>query len=435
MKHNAVQPVPLQGGNKSNRNFKEITLKNLHLFAACLLVVPAAAMAKDKTPTISDVLDASGISMTGYFDLAYNSMNSTGLFVNAPAGPVSGGLSGNSHIFDTPGATQGKNFNSFNLQQFSVIIAKQPREGFGGYVNMTTGQDATTVASTGLGAGGPDNSSHVFDLTQAYLSYAKGPLTVIGGKFATLAGAELITSPSNKNYTRAWMFGWGPYTHTGLRATYAANDMVTLIAGVNNGWDQVTSTTSSKTAELGLDITPSSLFSLATTYYQGKENAQVIPGVGGVGTRKYLDMVGTFNATNQLNLVFDYANGSQANAALPGAAGSAGTAKWDALALYANYQINDLWRVSYRNENFNDKDGYRSGLTYVAALGGAGIVGNPVGQRLRSNTVTIGYSPVKNLELRGEVRFDKSSADAFLQSNGTGANAQHTIALDAVYQF
>ena len=424
----AVKSFPLQGGNNANhRNFKEITLKkNIHLFAACLLVVPAAAMAKDKTPTISDVLDASGISMTGYFDIAYNSMNSTGLFVNAPAGPIVGGMAGNSHIFDTQGATQGKNYSAFNLQQLAMIIAKQPKQGFGGYVNVTAGQDAATVASSGLGT---NTSSHSFDLTQAYASYATGPLTVIAGKFATLAGAELITSPSNFNYTRAWMFGWGPYTHTGVRATYVANDMVTLIAGVNNGFDQVNSATNGKTAELGIDITPNGMFSLATSYYKGKGMMSATPGTG-----SYLDVVGTVNATSRLTLVADYADAKQDNATLTGtgvlsgsnilngqilAANTTVNAKWHSLALYANYHITDQWRVAYRNENFDDPDGFRSGIS----------------QRLKSNTVTVGYSPVKNLELRGEVRFDKSSTNAFLQSDGTGKNSQHTLALDAVYQF
>lgn len=408
---------------------KENTLLICILAACSGSALAADDQTKSTVPTVSDILDASGISLTGYFDVAYNKMNSTGLFTSAPTGPVSGGLAGNSHIFDTPGATQGKNFNSFNLQQLSVIASMLPKEGVGGLVNLTTGQDAATVASAGLGAAaaGSNNSSHTFDVTQAYVSYATGSLTVIGGKFATLAGAELITSPSNKNYSRAWMFGWGPYTHTGLRATYVINDMFSLIGGVNNGWDQVNSTASGKTAELGFTITPNSMFSLATSYYQGKEVAAT------VGARKYLDMVGTLNATDKLNFVFDYADGSQENATLT--TGLNGTAKWNSLAIYANYQINDAWRVSYRNENFDDKDGYRSSLTYTTALGGTGVLGNPVAQRLKSNTFTVGFMPIKHLELRGEVRLDKSSRNAFLQSDGTGKNTQNMFALQAVYQF
>ena len=110
------------------------------------------------------------------------------------------------------------------------------------------------------------------------------------------------------------MFGWGPYTHTGVRTTYVANDVVTLIGGINNGWDQVAPIQGApgKTAELGLVLTPSPMFSLATTYLNGKEGsltsplANTLPGqstsVGTIGTRSYLDMVGTINATDKLTL-------------------------------------------------------------------------------------------------------------------------------------
>ncbi len=396
------------------------------LVLAGLVSIPASAMADNNAsiPTFSQIMDASGISLTGYLDVAYNNMNSTGQFVTGPV---------NSHIFDTPnGATSPtKDYSQFNFQQFAVIVAKQPKEGFGGLVNLTTGQDAIEAASYGLGGG---NNNHVFDLTQAYGSYATGPLTVIAGKFATLAGAELITSPSNSNYTHAWMFGWGPYTHTGVRATYVASDKVTLIAGINNGFDQVSSASSGKTGEFGIDIMPSSMFSLATTYYIGKGmlNAN---NVANIGTGNYLDIVGTINATDKLNFVFDYANASQDGVAVPGAAGTIGKAKWDSLALYANYHFSDRWRISYRNENFNDKDGYRSGLLYDGINVVGGPIGTPAGQRLKSNTLTLGFAPVKSFELRAEARWDKSNVNSFLQTNGTGKSTQTTYALDAVYQF
>ncbi len=383
---------------------------------------------KQPVPTVSQVLSASGITISGYVDVAYSKLNSTGLFVNAPAGPVSAGLAGNTRIFDTPGATQGRNFNSFNLQQVGLIISKQPTEGPGGYVNMTAGEDAAPIASAGFGATqtGSNNSTHTVDFTQAYASYAKGGLTVIGGKFATLAGAEYITSYSNKNYSRAWMFGWGPYTHTGVRATYVFNDKVTVIAGVNNGFDQVTSTTGTKTSELSLVLAPVSLFSLAITNYHGKELTNALVGGASLaGTRNYTDVLATVTATDKLNLVADYANGKQDNAALQG--GVVGQAKWKALALYANYQMSDAWRVSLRHENFDDANGYRSALTTAA--------GTPLGQTLRANTLTFGYAVDKSLELRAEARYDWSTQAAFLQSNGAGKANQTSYGLQAIYQF
>ena len=110
-------------------------IKKLSVIAVLATLSAGAYAADAPAPTLSQVLDASGISLTGYMDMAYNSMNTTGLFVNAPTGPIPGGMAGNSRIFDTPGATQGKDFSAFNMQQAAVIIAKQPKEGLGGYVN------------------------------------------------------------------------------------------------------------------------------------------------------------------------------------------------------------------------------------------------------------------------------------------------------------
>lgn len=378
----------------------------------CILAVCSgtafAETAPVAAPTLGQVLDASGLSVTGYMDMAYNKMDTTGLFTNSAAGPITGGMAGNTRIFDTPGATKGQNFNSFNFNQASVIVSKLPKDGLGGLVNITAGQDAATVASSGLGQN--TNSVTNADITQAFVNYASGALTVQAGKFATLAGAELITSPSNLNYSRAWMFGWGPYTHTGLRATYVANDMFTLIGGVNNGFDQVNSQQSGKMAELNVTATFNPMFSLATTYLSGKQ-----AGAAGVtGNRNYLDMVGTITATSQLKFVFDYAYGKQKDAVVVGS-----DAKWHALASYVNYQIDDTWRVAYRNEAFDDPNGYRSGLA----------------QNLSSNTLTVGYAVSKALEVRGEYRADKSTQSSFLQSNGSGTSGQHSYAVDAVYQF
>lgn len=378
--------------------------KKLSVMAVLAAFSVGAHAADAGTPTLSQVLDASGISFSGYIDAAYNKMDTTGLFVGAPAGPVTAGTAGNSRIFDTQGATQGQNYSSFEIHQLGLIFSKAPKEGAGGMVNITAGQDAPTVNSTGL-------STTNADLTQAYMSYATGGLTVIAGKFATLAGAELITSPSNTEYSRAWMFGWGPYTHTGVRATYVINDVVSVIAGVNNGFDQTYATTNSKTTELSLALAPSDMFSLNITNYHGKEMATV------AGTRNYTDVLATLNATSKLNFVADYANATQDGATL--ATGAIGKAKWKALATYVNFQATDAVKLSFRHEGFNDPDGYRSGIA----------------QNLKSNTVDVAYAVDKSFMVRAEVRKDTSDVSSFLKSDGTATNTQTSYSLESIYQF
>src|SRR5882762_3415120 len=220
----------------------------LSVSVAAALAMPGLALAQaaaPAAPTLDKVLEASGISMSGYVDAAYTHANRN----------IEGGFS--PRVFDSLN-------NSFNLQQVGLQIAKQPKSGFGGLVNVTAGHDAKIIHSVPETSG---TASSSFDITQAYLQYAGGPLTVIGGKFTTLHGTEVIWSPSNANYSRSLLFGSVPFTHTGIRGTFAASDSLSLIAGLNNGWDQMNDVNREKTLELGVTATPIKPLSLAASYY------------------------------------------------------------------------------------------------------------------------------------------------------------------------
>ena len=395
--------------------------KLLNSLILAALAVPGVAMAADApavtdpaaphmampgTPTLGNVLDASGVSVNGYLDVAYSHLSSTGVFTSGTV----------NRVFDTQP-------NSFNLQQAAITLAKQPKEGFGGLVNLTLGQDANVINSYGGGSGnayasvlGTSNS----DLTQAFMQYATGNLTTIAGKFVTAAGAEVINSTSNTNYSRSILFGYAiPFSHTGVRATYAMNDQLSLFAGLNNGWDQVKDANKQKTVELGVSYMPNKMFMLTAVDYSGTE--QVAGTSGGVqGKRNLLDLVATFTASDSLTVVLNYDNGSQENGMVANK-----KAKWNGLAAYANYQINDLWRLSARAEIFNDTDGYKTSV----------VDANGVGQKWKEATLTVGYAPTKSIELRGEVRKDTSDKAAFVYNDGTARKAQNSLGLEAVYKF
>ncbi len=381
--------------------------------AAAIAVAPPMVM-----PNITQMLAASNVMVMGYLDTGFTNLNSTGLFTNGTP----------SRVFDAPGAASGHNFSSFNLNQAALTVAMQPKEGFGGLVNITAGQDASTIASYGEGAGNPN---HNFDLTQAFGSYATGPMTVIAGKFVTLAGAEVIASPSDTNYSRSILFGYAiPFTHTGARATYVVNDALSLIGGINNGWDQVSSLNGDKTVELGFVATPVKMFSLSGVYYGGNEmtgtpsntfTLWTLPNGGAIapanGMRNLYDFVATITATSQLSFVLNYDYANQANVTF--ANGTIGTATWDGLAAYANYQFNDQWRLSVRAEDFNDQNGYRTGIA----------------QQWKEETLTMAYMPTVHVELRGELRQDRSNQASFLNSSGIGKDSQTSEGLEALYKF
>jgi len=360
------------------------------------VLLAADPPAKPAVPTLDQVLEASGVSLGGYIDTAYSHLSGTGLFTSGAA----------NRVFDTEP-------NSFNLHQAAITVVKQPKEGFGGLVNLTAGRDARVIHAFDT------NTESQFDVTQAFAQFATGPLTVIAGKYVTLAGAEVIASPSDVNYSRSVLFGYAiPFTHTGLRATYAVNDMLSVIGGVNNGWDDGKDTNKQKTLELGLLATPMKSLTIAAVDYAGSERVGGLTATGPEGTRNILDLVATYTATDKLAFTLNYDYGSQDNASTVTPNGN-GKAKWSGLAGYVNFLLTDTWRLSLRGEYFDDKDGYKTGVV----------------QKWKEGTVTLAYLPAKNMEIRGEVRGDRSDVASFMKSDGTASKSQSSYGLEAIYKF
>jgi hypothetical protein len=364
-------------------------------------------------PKLSEVLDASGITVTGYVDAAY-----THYSVDPQEQP--GALL---NYFDD-------HENSFDLKQASVTIASQPKEGFGALVNLTVGSDADHIHSY------PISSSSNFDVTQAWLQYATGPYTVYAGKFNTLAGAEVIAPTGNTNISRSIAFlNALPFTHTGVRLAVAPIDTLTLYAGLNNGWDQQKDTNNQKTLELGAVWNPTTMISWAASIYNGKEticNPFDTFCDTSVDTNRFLfDTVLTVKPTDALALILNYDYGKQEDAALKDSGTDTKDAKWSAIIGYINYQFTEEWRVSLRGEVFDDKDGFKLGLTEQDPSSSSF---GELSKKSKEVTLTVGYAPTKSFELRGEVRRDKTDKDALVDGSST-KDSDVFLALEALYKF
>jgi hypothetical protein len=368
---------------------------------SALFAVPVAAFAQAKppagpaAPTLDKVFEASGITTSGYMDVGYSYANRN---IDG-SGTVTPGV--NTRVFDAQN-------NSFALHQLGLTMAKQPKEGFGGLVNLTVGHDAEIIHSFPEVAGNATTAtgSSMFDVTQAYLQYAAGSLTVIGGKFTTLHGTEVIASTGNTNISRSMLFGAVPFTHTGLRATWAASDTISVIAGVNNGWDQLTDANRQKTAELGVTLTPIKPLSITISGYSGTE-----PGVAtsaGSGNRTTANLVASWAFTDAFSIGIEYLTFSQKNGNADGS-----TAKYDGFAGYVTYMITPKFRVVFRGESFDDKNGFHFG---TAALATPGV-------KYTEGTLTLAYLPADSFEVRAEAREDKAS------------KTLATVALQGLYKF
>ena len=118
--------------------------------------------------------------------------------------------------------------------------------GFGGRVDFMYGIDAGDTQAFGNVPGNWDyengwdrGATYGFAMPQLYAEMAVGEdLSIIAGHFYTLLGYEVVTAPDNFFYSHAFtMYNSEAFTHTGVLATYAASDALTLYAGYTLGWD------------------------------------------------------------------------------------------------------------------------------------------------------------------------------------------------------
>lgn len=385
---------------------------------AAAIAAPALAWPQAAQPESKDEGLKLGIfDVTGYVDISANHLSRRNVFISGVQ----------SRVFDLERS-------GLAVRQVAVTLANQPKEGLGGLVNLTVGKDADLIAAyktnpnngkgcnvaTGLNADGTSCDRDRFDVTQAFLQYATGSWTVIGGKFVTLAGAEVIASPSNPNFSRSILFGYAiPFTHTGLRVKYDFSDTFSLTGGVNQGWDDIKDTNSSKGYEIGAAFAPSKIVTLNAMFHGGKERVGGLVNTGPEGDRNLFDAVVTVNATDKLTFIVNYDRGTQDNTG--GAVPSGATkAVWSGWAGYANYQFTDQWKLSFRAEILDDKDGYRTGVV----------------QKWKEATLTLAWLPTKPIELRAEVRRDRSNVAAFLDRDGvTGRNTNSSYGLQFLYKF
>jgi Putative beta-barrel porin-2, OmpL-like. bbp2 len=327
--------------------------------------------------------------------------------------------------------TSSRTFETVNQQpMFNALNVQLVKNGtIGGIVELEAGSNANVIASY------PENIDS-FDVTQLYVSYNPGPLSLIVGKFETLAGAEVIEDPLNTNISRSLLFGFGgPGSHTGARLTYAPSSTFSIIGGVDNGWDNLKGNgTGAKTAEYGIAY-KGTVFQVAAQGYSGTERINNLawsagdPALSRLGHRSLIDAVITYNATPKLTFVGNVDHGQQDNAPILGGNGVQttdsfgaplfGTDTWTGVAGYATYRFTPRWYGSLRGETFTDSGGYRTGFD----------------QHWREATLTIGYALSPSLLFRLEGRADVSNRAVWTNANGALRNTLRSAEAQAIVKF
>jgi hypothetical protein len=287
-------------------------------------------------------------------------------------------------------------------------VAFQLDLGYGADGTIINAANGATIGPNSTMTSGVQGS---FIVLQAYGTISLIPnLTLDFGKFYTTAGAEVV--PANKNwlYSRSILFFNIPLLHTGARANFKVNDMLSLQASLVNGWNDDPDVNAWKTVGLSASITASPTVAITATTYIGKEAPQVAAPSTPADLRILADIVLALTLSDKLgvNVNFDFVDGP--------APTNLSADYFVGIAAMARYVISDHLNVAARGE-------WARSHTDIGS----------VNADVMEGTVMLGIDVGKNFELRPEFRLDHNGQS--IPFSNTGSSNQVTGTLAALTYF
>jgi hypothetical protein len=360
-----------------------IRLSRRSLAAAAWLCLSGAALAQEAAPapapTPTPTPEPPKIDVGGYVDVYYGyNFNQVDPLLRS---------------FDVQ-------HNTFSLSAAEVNFAKVPTSDspIGFRTDLFFGKAADLTAAFEPEEDGKEIYKHV---QQAYVSLLTGKVQWDVGKFVTPAGAEVIESQDNWNYTRSILFGYAiPFYHLGVRAAVPLTDEVTVAGYLVNGWNNASELNGGKTFGASLTFKPTDKVTLIVNDLVGKEAEDL-------DTRNIFDTTLTFALTDKFSVMgnFDY--------------GTEGPLSWWGIAAYAKLQAAPSWAVVGRYEYLDDTDG--------------GFM--TIGSKAQSLTLTSDHLIAGALKARLEYRPDLTDGDYFEKDDGSLTDSQSTVTVGLVYAF
>ena len=285
-----------------------------------------------------------------------------------------------------PGTSFG-NLPGFALGMANVVVSYE-------------GEKSGFVADLVFGPRGADavfnstGSSNIVNQLYAYYNISDSfKLTL--GNFNTFLGYEVISPVANFNYTTSYMFSYGPFSHTGIKADIAVSDNISLMLGVLNSTDMT------EFQPLGEDYMIGAQLGLYGQYinYLG----------GGTAGVSQIDFTGGFNLTE------DFYFGINATTYSDDL-----DTEFSGIALYPQYSISDSFALGARYEAFSEE--------------GLGAIGSISGDGDNTSFTLTGSYASGNFIFKPEFRIDSASDEFY--SNADGAtDSLSTLIVAAIYSF
>lgn len=272
--------------------------------------------------------------------------------------------------------------------------------GMANVVFSYEGEKSGFVADLVVGPRGADavfnstGSSNIVNQLYAYYN-VNDNFTLTLGNFNTFLGYEVISPVANFNYTTSYMFSYGPFSHTGIKADFSLSDNVSLMLGLLNSTDMTES------QPIGEDFMIGAQLGLYGQYinYLGGGNAGV----------SQIDFTGGLDLTESLYLGLNATSYSDDS-----------DVEFSGVALYPQYAFSDAFALGARFEAFSE-----NGLAAIDADGG---------EADNTSFTLTGSFTEGNLIIKPEIRIDSASGQFYTNADGS-TEGLSTFILAAIYSF
>jgi hypothetical protein len=306
--------------------------------------------------------------------------------------------------FNDPRSGATNNYTSFTNSQNSFELGMASIKADHSFGKASAGIDlGFGRRAEEFSYGNPDHPT-LFAVKQVYLSYAiSSKLKLTMGKWATHVGYELVDGYLNRNYSMDYMFSYGPFSHTGIKADIGLGKKSALMLGVANIADMASSTSSRKHA-IGQ-------FSTGSGNDKVKAYLNYMGTYGGSFSMSQFDLVVTGTVTDKFSIGY---NGTIQSSKTDSTSGRS----WWGSAVYLNVDPTSAFGITLRAEYFDNKKA---------------VVSAPP-----TSIFDVTLSPnckVGNLTIIPELRLDAGKNQIFEKSDGTATKSTVTFLLAATYHF
>lgn len=223
-------------------------------------------------------------------------------------------------------------------------------------------------------------------------------VTLTMGNFNTFLGYEVISPTANFNYSTSYLFSYGPFSHTGIKADIALSDDFSLMLGVMNDTDLTE-----------FNPTGDYAFGAQLGFYGQFLNVLVDPSF------TEIDFTGGFDLSDKLFLGIN-----AAHLILEDDGGG-----FTGVALYPQLATSDTFTIGLRGEYFSeDKD-----------FGAIDWAGTGVSDASVFALTLTGSFAIDNLTIKPELRLDSASDAVWLDNDLGLQKSLSSFVLAAIYSF